>query len=153
MLSLSPPRGSRTNYSALQSKEAKKFVRLALASGANQRLHVIEITLQSAPARRGQTIFGFRQTSVEGLGADDVVGFFELTSVHAEVAVGRLEHGLQFVEGQRAVNRESADDAKADTLVDQAIEIGRESLGRLRRCSGQRGFAVSGALEALVSGC
>ena len=45
--------------------------------------------------------------------------------MHAQVAVGGLEHALEVVEAERIVGGERADDAEADALVNQAIEFGK----------------------------
>jgi hypothetical protein len=42
--------------------------------------------------------------------------------VHAQVAVRRLEQGLELVEREAVVDRERADDAEPEALVDQPIE-------------------------------
>src|ERR1700757_138559 len=91
-------------------QSAKKFYRSAFTRGANQSLHVIEVALQSATARSRQPIFRLGQPAIERFCANDIVAFFELAGVHAEVAVGRLEHGFQLVESERTVHGQRAYD-------------------------------------------
>jgi hypothetical protein len=43
--------------------------------------------------------------------------------VDAEVAVGSFEHAFEVVEAERLVRGEGADDAEADTLVNEAVEL------------------------------
>src|SRR5579864_3229700 len=60
------PSSINTNYSTLQSDRAKNFpFFLPLACGANESLHVIQVTLQRAPSRRGKPVFGFRHALVD----------------------------------------------------------------------------------------
>src|SRR6266545_2512160 len=106
-------------------------VGLALTCGADQRFHVIEVALQRPPPRRGEPVFGFGHASRERLGAGDVLRLLELAGVHAEVAVAGLEECFQLAEGEARVHRERADDAEADPLVNQPVELGRGGL-RLR---------------------
>ena len=63
-----------------------------------------------------------------------------------EIAVGGLEQGFEFVEGLRAVDGQSADDAQANAFVDEAIEIGGDGLST----SGAAQFVSGGA--SFVSG-
>src|SRR5579872_7099696 len=132
---------STTNYSALQSAEAKNFATLTFAGRANQSFHMIEIALQRFATRSGEAVFRLRQTPIERLRAHDVVGFFQLARVDTQVAVGGLQHRFQFVEGQRTVYGQRADDPEAHTLVNQPIEIGGYGFFRRRRDGGQRRFA------------
>src|SRR5438876_7298905 len=97
----------------------------ALTSRADERFHVVEIALQGAPTRGRQPVFGLGDAAGERFAARDVLRFLELAGVHAQVAVGRLEERLQLVEGQRVVHRQRADDAEADPLVDQPVQLGR----------------------------
>lgn len=94
----------------------KKF--LSFARGANQCLHVIQVALQGFPAGCGEPIFRFGQPAVKRLGTQNVIGFLELPGMHAQVAIGGLQQGLELVEGQRTIHGESTDDAQADALVD-----------------------------------
>jgi len=52
------------------------------------------------------------------------LGFFELASMYAEVAIGSFEDTLEVVEAERIIGCEGADDAEADALVNQAIKLG-----------------------------
>ena len=68
----------------------------------------------------------------------------------AEIAVGGFEHALEVVEAERLVGGESADDAEANALVNEAIKFGEfgGAGGRVRagfvtmRGFGFGGFAV-----------
>jgi hypothetical protein len=111
----------------------KKFCLLPFARGANQRFHVIQIALQRTPSGRRQPVFRFGQAPVEGLGAHDVVGFFEFARMNAQVAVGSLQHSLQLVKRKRPINRQCADDAQPHPLVNQTVEISGDGLARLAR--------------------
>src|SRR5262249_927982 len=89
-----PMQIANANYSTLQSTEAKKFAPSTLAGRANQSIHVIQVALEGAASCGRQPVFCFGQTPVEGFGADDIVGFFQLPRVDTQVAVGGLEHSL-----------------------------------------------------------
>ena len=52
------------------------------------------------------------------------MGFFEFAGVDAEVAVSGFEDALEVVEAEGIVGGEGADDAEADALVNQAVELG-----------------------------
>src|SRR5450432_4206420 len=116
---------------------------------------MIQVTLEGFSSGRGEAKFGFRPASVERFRANDVVGFFESAGVNAQVAVGGLEHGFQLVEGERTVYGQCADDTESHAFVDQAVEIGRDSLlrGVCRSVRSSRYCGVAIALEALVSRC
>ena len=53
---------------------AKKICRLAFARRANQRFHMIQVTLQRPSPSGRQPVFGFWQAAVERLGAGHVPG-------------------------------------------------------------------------------
>src|SRR5690554_4587933 len=53
----------------------------------DQRLHVVQVVLQSLAARCRQLVFGLRQAAFEKLRAGDVTRFFEFARVYAEIAV------------------------------------------------------------------
>src|SRR4029077_10536526 len=89
---------------------------------------MVEIAFEGAPARRREAILCLGQPAVKHFGAIDVSGFLELTGVYGEISVGGSEQGFQFIEGQRGIDRESADDSEAHTLVNQAIKAGRHRL-------------------------
>src|ERR1700722_2624029 len=86
------------NYSATQSRCAKKYAFLALARCANQGFHVVQVTLQRATARRRQTVFCLGQPSIKRFRANDIVRFLELARVHAQIAIRGLQQGLQLIE-------------------------------------------------------
>src|ERR1700722_3044792 len=102
----------------------------AFAGGANQRLHVIQIAFQGFAPRGSQPVFGLGQTPVERFRAQDVVGFFELSGMDAEISVGGFQQRFKFVKGQRAIYGERADDAQADSLMNQPIQGDRDRLRR-----------------------
>src|ERR1700729_3788796 len=106
-----------TNYSALQSAESKKFAALAFPRCANQRFHVIEVALERFTTCRREAVFRLGQSTVERLRAHDVIGFFELSRMDAQVAVGRLQHRFQFIECERAIHSKRADDAQPHAFV------------------------------------
>jgi len=65
--------------------------------------------------------------------ANDVAGVLKLAGVHAEVAVGGVKQALEIGEAEGVVDSESADDAEAKPLVDDAVELGNGvAVGRLR---------------------
>ncbi len=76
-------------------------------------------------AVRRYSVRGMRP--VERLVAGDVLRVLELARVHAQVAVGRVQQALQIVERQPLVHRQRADDAEAQALVNQAIEVQRSA--------------------------
>src|SRR6266540_778043 len=103
------------------------------AGGADQRFHVVEIALQRAPSMRGEAVLGLGHAPGERLHARHVLRFLELASVHAQVAVGRVEQALQLVERETLIHRQRADDREALALVDQPIELALGALGDLHR--------------------
>src|SRR2546430_15151034 len=90
----------------------------------SQRFHVVQVALQRAPPGSGEPILGLRNPSLERLRASDVLRLLEPARVHAQIAVRRLEQGLELVEAQRLVDGQRAHDAKAHALVDQPVELG-----------------------------
>src|SRR5216684_7087479 len=122
---LSPPRTNNHKLLCNTKYKAKKICPLAFARRPDQRFHVIQVTLQRPPSRCRQPVFGFWQASVERFGAHDVIGFFQLAGMHAQVAVGSFQQRFQLVESQRAVYRQRADDPQPYSLVDQPVQIGR----------------------------
>src|SRR5579864_3891331 len=115
-------RGENTaNYSTIQSEKPKKFPRSALPRGADQRLHVIEVPLEGPPPRRGQAILGFGQAAGERFLAQDVVSFFQLAGVNAQITVGRFQQSFELVEGQRAIDGQRADNSQADALMNETV--------------------------------
>jgi hypothetical protein len=85
---------------------------------------LIEVFSEGATAGRGEAIFGAGDAAFEKFYAGNVLGFFELAGVDAEIAVGGFEHALEVVEAEGIVRREGADYAKTDALVNEAIELG-----------------------------
>ena len=110
-----------------------KLWSLFFPSNADPLFHLIEIFGQGSSAGGGQAIFGARNASFKKLDAGNVLGLLELAGVHAEIAVGGLEHALKVVEAQRIVGCERTDDAEANALMNQAIEFGEFGSARRRR--------------------
>src|SRR5208283_3865664 len=65
----------------------KNLALSALTRCANQRLHVIQIALKRAPACCRQTVLRLGQPPIKRFCAHDVVRFFELTCVHAQISI------------------------------------------------------------------
>src|SRR6185503_3641404 len=97
----------------------------AVPHGANEGFHVIEVPLQRLPSRRAQPVFGPRQPPLEGLGASDIPGLFQLSRVNAEVAVGGIQQPLELVERERLVHGQGTHDGKPHPLVDEPVELER----------------------------
>src|SRR6202022_1187048 len=93
-----------------------------LPSGANERLHVVQVSLERAPSGSGDAVFRPRYTALERLLAGHVAGILQLASVHAEVAVRRLHQTLELVEGKRLIDGERAHNAQPQPFVNQPIE-------------------------------
>src|SRR5215467_3470 len=102
------------------------------AGYADPFLHLIEVLGEGAAAGGGEAVFGARDASFEKFYAGNVLGLFELAGVDAQVAVGGFQDTLEVVEAQGFVGGESADDAEADALVDEAIEFGEFGSDRVR---------------------
>src|SRR5579859_2554450 len=96
--------------------------RLLLTGGANEGFHMVEIAFEGSPARGREAVLCFGQPAIKHFGAIDISSFLELTGVYGEISVGGSEQGFQFIESERGIDRESADDSEAHALVDQAIE-------------------------------
>src|SRR5207245_3204424 len=79
--------------------------RSRLPSSANERFHVIEITLEGAAACRRKTVLGFGQPTVKHLGAVDISSFLELAGVYGQISIGSPEQSFQFVERERRIHR------------------------------------------------
>src|SRR6266566_6203943 len=88
-----------------QKKGTRRSPPERAASGADQRLHVVEVTAELAPPDVGQAVLGPRPPALEALGAHDVLGFFELATVGGEIAVRGLEERLELVEAERPCRR------------------------------------------------
>src|SRR5579872_1400354 len=116
----------------MQSYNTKKGPSAFFARDPNPLFHLIEILGEGSAARGGQAILGTRDTSLEELHAGNVLRLFELAGVNAEIAVGGLEHALEIVEAQRIVGGEGADNAEADALVNEAVELGEFGSHKVR---------------------
>src|SRR5579864_3914258 len=89
---------------------------------------MVEIAFEGSPARGREAVLCFGQPAIKHFGAIDISSFLELTGVYGEISVGGSEQGFQFIESERGIDRESADDSEAHALVDQAIEAWRHRL-------------------------
>src|SRR6188474_2493660 len=90
---------------------------------ANDRLHVIEVTLERAAPGRREAEFRPRRAPFESLLADEVLGVLELSRVDAEVAVRCVEETLEIRERQEFVRRERADDAEAHAFMNELLQL------------------------------
>jgi hypothetical protein len=86
---------------------------------------LIEIFGEGAATGGREAVLGARDATFEKLYAGNVLRFFELAGVDAEVAVGGLEDTLEVVEAEGVVGRQGADDAETNAFVNQAIEFGK----------------------------
>jgi hypothetical protein len=113
-------------FFVLQSNRVKKkrHPKSGFAGHADPFLHLIEIFGEGAAAGGGEAVLSAGDAAFEKLYARDVLGFLELAGVDAEVAVGGFEDTLEVVEAEGIVGGKGADDAEADTLVNEAIEFG-----------------------------
>ena len=118
---------------------------------------MVEIAFEGAPARGREAVLRFRQPAIKHFRAIDISSFLELTGVYGEISVGGSEQRFQFVEGERGIDRESADDSQAHALVNQTIEAGRHWLRTVAtHCSEARllrmgfGNAFSGRGSELI---
>ena len=123
---------------------------LFFASGADPFFHLIEILSQRAASGWGEAVFGARDAAFEKLDAGNVLGFFELAGVHAEIAVGSFEDAFEIVESQGFIGGESADNAEANAFVNQAVELRkREHTGNPHRPR-SRGLVLLGVFVVLA---
>ena len=107
----------------IAKRPSKKKGSLALAHLLDERFHMAEVTLQSSTTRGSQFVFGFWQPAFEIFRTRDISGFFEFARVDAEIAVGCIQQALKITEAQSFIRGERADDAEAQALVDQTIQI------------------------------
>jgi len=121
---------------------------LLVAGEADPLLHLVEVLGEGAASGGGEAVFGAGDAGFEIFQAGNVIGFFELAGVDAEIAVGGLEDALEVLEAEAGVGGEGADDSETNALVNEAVEFGEfESWGRdaiSRRNRGFRGFAAVG---------
>src|SRR5271156_1759867 len=109
-----------TNFKVLLFIEypGKIFCGLTLARNADQSFHVVQIFFQCAATGGRQAIFRFRHAPVEGLATTQVASVFQFARVHTQVTVSSAQQLLQFIERERFVHGERADDRQARALVD-----------------------------------
>src|SRR6267378_522486 len=120
--------GQAANNFVLQSAVTNFFGHSTLAGGTNKRFHMIEIALKCLAARGHQAVLRLRQAPVKGLGANDVIGFFQLARMNAQIAVGCFQQRFEFIKCERAIDRQRADNSQPDALVDEPIQVGRHGL-------------------------
>src|SRR6266478_1706505 len=101
---LSPPRGTSRKQLCTAKCSYKFFSRSTLAGGTNKCFHMIEIALKRLTACGHQAVLRLRQASVKRLGANDVIGFFELACMNAQVPVGCFQKRFEFIECERAID-------------------------------------------------
>src|SRR5687767_10288764 len=97
----------------------------AFAGGANQRLHVVQVTLQRLASQCRERIARAWYTALEAFVAGDVRRLLELARMHGQVAVRGVHEPLEVVEAEGVVHRQRAHDAEPKALVDQAVEAER----------------------------
>src|SRR5712664_4368211 len=83
-----------------------------LSHPADYRLHVIQVTLERAPAGSRQTIFSLWSAAFERLRTINVACVLDFARVHAQIAVSCLDCVLQFFEGKRFVDGQRADNSQ-----------------------------------------
>src|SRR5882762_3305178 len=117
-----------SEQSALPNKATRQKILalfLSLSHFAEQRFHVIEILFQRPAPGRRQTVFSFGCAALERLRTADVPGLLEFARVHTQIAVSCLDRVFEFVEGERIIDGQGADDSQAQSLVNHAIDIMR----------------------------
>jgi hypothetical protein len=95
---------------------------LSVSGSPDQDFHLLQITLQGSTTGRRESKLGVWESAGKSLCATDVSGFLELAGVDAQVAVGRFDELLQFIEAQDVVDRQGADDPQSEPLMDNAVE-------------------------------
>src|ERR1035437_9875041 len=96
---------------------------LLLAHGPDQRFHVVQVAIERTPPGGRHPVIGARYAARKALGGGHIPGFFQLPCVDTQVTVGGIQQFLEFVEGQRLVDGERAENAQAQAFVDQAVEL------------------------------
>src|SRR5260370_7928106 len=94
-----------TNYSVLQSAQAKNFGALALARRADQRFHMVQIALQRLSPCCREPVLRFGQPPLKRLRAHDLIGFFQPAAVHPQPPGRLLPHAPPFLECHRTFTR------------------------------------------------
>src|SRR5204863_6293165 len=123
----------------------------AIAHGADQRLHVIEVAEEGAAPELGDPELRPRQPPLEALRAIHVPCLLELPGMNAQIPVRGPDERLELVEGERLVHRERAEDGEAKPLVDEPVDLGRSRLARERLCGpGPSAFALRAAGTPLL---
>src|SRR2546425_3538956 len=105
----------------------------SISNGFDDGLHVREVFFKSAAPGRGEPILGVWKTPRECFLTRDVLRFFELSRVDAQVPIGRVEQALEIVERQPFVHSQCTHDAEPQAFMNQSIERGgwRLPLGSL----------------------
>src|SRR4029079_19434952 len=96
--------------------------RSALARGANERFHVVEIAFEGATTVWCDRVLRLRHASLEGLRARDVLRLLQLARMDAEIAVRGVEQLLEIVEAERVGRGQRAENAESHAFVNQAVE-------------------------------
>src|SRR3954468_7828700 len=96
--------------------------RSALARGANERFHVVEVSFEGATTSGRDGVLRLRHASLEGFRARDVLRLLQLARMDAEIAVGGIEQLFEIVEAERVGCRQGAEDTEPHALVNQPIE-------------------------------
>src|SRR5690242_20241886 len=104
----------------------------AFASCTDQGFHMTQIFFECFATGGAEAVLGLGHASGEGLRARDIAGVFELARVDADVAVCGAEELFEFIERERTIYGQSADDAETRALVNQPVEVCRRGFGRSR---------------------
>ena len=106
----------------------------ALAHASNEGFHVRQIPFECLTSGRREPVLGTWDPTVEAFLAGEIVGVFELSRVHRQVAVGGIEECFELVKREHVVHGECTHDGESHTLVNEAIERERRTV-----------FAIHGA--------
>ena len=113
---------------------------LALACGADESFHVIEVPLERSPSECRETILRLRHAAFERFRAGDVLRLLELSRVHAEIPVGGVHQLLEIAEAERIIHRQRADDPQPETLVNETIDA--IPMGNVRDQGRENGIGI-----------
>ena len=83
----------------------------SIADRLDDGFHVAQVSLERTPAGAGQPVLRL-DAGIRCLLAGDVLGFFQLARVDAQVSVCRLQQPFEIVECQPLVDRQRSDDPK-----------------------------------------
>src|SRR5258708_39652202 len=109
---------------------------------------IYTLSLHDALPIWSEAVFGARDTGFEVFQAGNVLRFFELARVHAEVTVRCLENAFQVIEAETCIGRERTHNAQPDALMNQPVEFGQvQSAGGHVLACGNHGFRGLAALR------